>query len=144
MNARIAIAAATVACLFSIVSVRAADDPVLAPAALAKADGETIYRHVCQGCHMPDGRGAEGAGHYPALAADPQLEAAPYVAAVVLNGRRNMPHFGPQPELGTLESVVVMHLDDEQIARVVNYVRSHFGNRYTDELTAEDIAAMRQ
>jgi mono/diheme cytochrome c family protein len=143
VKARIAITAAAAAFLFSIGGVRAADDPVLAPPALAKADGETIYRHVCQGCHMPDGRGAEGAGHYPALADDAQLESARYVAAVVFNGRRNMPHFGAQPELSGPESLVVMHLDDAQIARVVNYVRSHFGNHYTDELTAEDIASMR-
>ncbi|MFT9216792.1 MAG: cytochrome c, partial [Acetobacter malorum] len=25
-------------------------------------DGEAIYHHVCQSCHMPDGKGAVGAG----------------------------------------------------------------------------------
>lgn len=142
MNARIAIAAAAAAFLFSIGGLRAADDIVLAPDALAKADGETIYRHVCQGCHMPDGTGAEGAGHFPALANNPRLASAQYMAAVVLYGRRNMPHFAPQPELSGFEANAVLHLDDAQVARVVNFVRSHFGNHYTDELTAEDIAAM--
>jgi mono/diheme cytochrome c family protein len=31
-------------------------------------DGEAIYKGVCQGCHMPDAKGAVGAGAYPALA----------------------------------------------------------------------------
>ena len=30
--------------------------------------GEAIYKGVCQGCHMPDAKGAVGAGAYPALA----------------------------------------------------------------------------
>ena len=41
-------------------------------------DGEAIYRNVCAGCHMPDGRGASGAGAYPALARNAKLEAAGY------------------------------------------------------------------
>lgn len=118
------------------------DDPVLSRSELAKASGEEIYQHVCQGCHMPEGRGAQGAGNYPALAGNPHLESAQFTAATVFFGRRNMPHFGPQPELGLFEAFVVMHLDDAQIAAVVNYVRSHFGNHYTDELSAADIAAL--
>lgn len=119
-----------------------ADEPVLPGNALAKASGEEIYRHVCQGCHMPDARGAQGAGAYPALAENPKLASAQYMATIVFFGRRNMPHFGAQPDLGAFEAFVVMHLDDTQIAAVVNYVRSHFGNHYTDELTAADVAAL--
>ena len=120
----------------------AADDPILPPDALKNASGEEIYRHVCQGCHMSDGRGAKGAGTYPALAENPNLASAHFTAVTVALGRRNMPHFAPQPELGAFEAFVVMHLDDAQIAAVVNYVRSHFGNHYTDELTAADVAAL--
>ena len=32
---------------------------------------------------------------------------------------------------------------DQQIAEVVNYVRSHFGNRYRDAIKPADVAAMR-
>ena len=118
------------------------DDPLLPPDALAKASGEEIYRHVCQGCHMPDGRGAVGGGTYPALAENPNLASAQFTAATVALGRRNMPHFAPEPGLGEFEQFVTLHLDDGQIAAVVNYVRSHFGNRYTDEVTAADVAAV--
>src|SRR5262252_7498757 len=50
-------------------------------------DGATLYRAVCQGCHMPDAHGAQGAGHYPALAANPKLASATYPAITVLRGR---------------------------------------------------------
>jgi mono/diheme cytochrome c family protein len=33
-------------------------------------------------------------------------------------------------------------LTDAQIADVINYVRTHFGNHYTDTITADDIEAM--
>ena len=92
--------------------------------------GENIYRAICQGCHMPDARGAKGAGEYPALAANPRLATAVYPAAMVLAGRRAMPAFGGS-------------LSDEQIAEVVNYVRSHFDNRYADTITPEDVARLR-
>ena len=119
-----------------------ATDPMLPPDAFAKATGEQIYQHVCQGCHMPDGRGASGAGAYPALAGNAHLASAQFTAVTVALGRHNMPHFAAQPELGGFEAFVTLHLDDRQIAAVVNYVRSHFGNHYTDEVTAADIAAL--
>jgi mono/diheme cytochrome c family protein len=117
-------------------------EPILAPDALAKASGEEIYRRVCQGCHMPDGRGAQGAGTYPALAGNAHLASAQFTAVTVALGRRNMPHFAPQRDLSAFDSFVVLQLDDRQIAAVVNYVRSHFGNHYTDEITPADVAAL--
>lgn len=93
-------------------------------------DGATLYRAVCQGCHMADAKGAQGAGSYPALAANSKLAAANYPALTVLNGRHAMPSFG-------------FFMDDAQVAEVVNYVRTHFGNHYTDALTAEDIKKLR-
>jgi len=38
--------------------------------------GQAIYTNVCQGCHMPDAKGAVGAGMYPALAKNEKLETA--------------------------------------------------------------------
>lgn len=121
-----------------------ADDAssVLTPDALKSASGEVIYTHVCQGCHMPDGRGAAGGGTYPALAGNEHLASAQFTAATVFFGRRNMPHFGSQSGLSGFEEFVVMHLDDAEIAAVVNYVRSHFGNHYADPLTEADVKAL--
>jgi mono/diheme cytochrome c family protein len=94
-------------------------------------DGEAIYRAICQGCHMPDGQGAIGAGAYPALAANPNLEVPAYPIAFVLNGRKAMLPFGRM-------------LNDEQVAAVVNYVRTHFGNKYTDVVSGAEVRHLRQ
>jgi mono/diheme cytochrome c family protein len=92
--------------------------------------GEAIYKGVCQGCHMPDAKGAVGAGAYPALAKNANLETAAYPVSIVLKGQKAMPFFG-------------MQLDDQQIADVVNYVRTHFGNKYKDRVKAADVKLLR-
>jgi mono/diheme cytochrome c family protein len=92
--------------------------------------GEAIYKGICQGCHMPDAKGAVGAGAYPALANNRRLASAAYPALVVIKGQKAMPSFGDL-------------LSDAQIAEVVNYVRSNFGNRYADGLTSEAVKALR-
>ena len=92
--------------------------------------GEAIYADVCQGCHMPGGVGAVGGGAYPALARNPKLAAAGYPLALVVRGRNGMPPFGDL-------------LTDSQVAAVVNYVRTHFGNQFADEVTAADAKAAR-
>ena len=120
----------------------AAAPTMLSNTELAHADGEAIFRHVCQGCHMPDAGGAQGAGAYPALAGDPRLASARFMAATVLFGRRNMPSFSMETNLHGFEALTHIGLDDGQIAGVVNYVRTHFGNRYGDALTAADVRAL--
>jgi mono/diheme cytochrome c family protein len=92
--------------------------------------GEQLFANVCQGCHMPDGRGAEGAGSYPSLAQNANLISGGYPVFVVVRGQRAMPPVGAM-------------MSDDQIAAVVNYVRTHFGNDYTDAVTAEDVKAAR-
>ncbi|MFV3127452.1 c-type cytochrome [Niveispirillum sp. KHB5.9] len=93
-------------------------------------NGEQLYHAICQGCHMPDGKGATGAGTYPALAANPNLEAGAYPIHMIVNGQKAMPSFH--------------YLSDEQVVAVVNYVRTHFGNDYKDPVTVEDVKGMRQ
>jgi mono/diheme cytochrome c family protein len=94
------------------------------------ATGQQIFTHICQGCHMADAKGAVGAGRYPALANNPKLASAAYPVVMVMNGRGAMPPFGP-------------FLTDAQVADVVNYVRSHFGNAYTDTLKPDDVKPFR-
>ena len=57
--------------------------------------GEAIYKGVCAGCHMPDAKGAVGAGMYPALAKNENLETAAYPVGIVLKGQKAMPSFSP-------------------------------------------------
>jgi mono/diheme cytochrome c family protein len=98
------------------------------PGPFIHADGETLYRAICQGCHMPDARGAAG---YPALAANPRLASTAFPAVRLLNGLGGMPRFAEM-------------LSDTQIAAVVNYVRTNFGNSYSDHLSVDDVARMRK
>jgi len=93
--------------------------------------GEELYKGICQGCHMPNAQGAVGAGAYPALAGDPRLAAAIYPLTVVLNGQRAMPPIGAD-------------LSDDQVANVVNYIRTHFGNHYKDTVTPAAVKAARR
>ena len=109
---------------------------------LTTADGGKIYSHICQGCHMPQGQGAEGAGHYPALAGNPALVSWQYMALTLINGRRNMPAFSAKHAVGFFFAPVV--LSDAQIAAVINYVRTHFGNDFKDPATADGVRALDQ
>jgi mono/diheme cytochrome c family protein len=103
-------------------------------------DGRAIYEHVCRGCHMPDAAGAVGAGHYPALARNPTLKSREYMVMTVLLGRRNMPAFGEKHAIGFTGPPLA--LNDAQVAAVVNYVRSNFGNHYRDAVSAADVAKL--
>jgi mono/diheme cytochrome c family protein len=101
------------------------------PFRFTQQDGEAIFRNVCAGCHMPDGRGATGAGAYPSLVRDAKLEAAGYPLLLVVNGRKAMPAFGQA-------------MTDAQIAAVVNFVRTNFGNAYADRVNPDDVKTARQ
>jgi Cytochrome c, mono- and diheme variants len=92
--------------------------------------GEQLYASVCAACHMPSGEGATGAGVYPSLANNENLEEASYPVFVLINGLKGMPPVGRM-------------MSDEQVAAVVNYIRTNFGNVYTTEVTAEEVAAHR-
>ena len=100
------------------------------PSHFTEVGGAAIYGAVCAGCHMPDGRGAAGAGAYPALAADARLANAAYPIALVLNGHGAMPAFGRS-------------LSDAQIASVVDFIRRNLGNAYPDAPSEADVAAAR-
>ncbi|MGF6431377.1 c-type cytochrome [Bradyrhizobium sp. Pha-3] len=93
--------------------------------------GEELFANVCQGCHMPDATGASGAGSYPSLAGNKNLETGSYPVFLVINGRRGMPAFGDM-------------MTDGQIAAVVNYLRTHFSNNYEDAVTTKDVQDARR
>ena len=93
-------------------------------------DGAELYATFCAGCHMPDGSGAIGAGAYPALAGNPNLEYASYPITVIVNGQAGM------PALGAL-------LSDEQVAAVTSYIQSDLGNGYEPDATAQMVADTR-
>ena len=107
---------------------------------LGTTDGAVIYETICQGCHMPGGKGAVGAGYYPAFLGNKALASPQYVALTIRQGRNNMPSFArpAQPPFFFPPT----WLSDEQVASVTNYLRSHFGNAYPDTITAADVRAL--
>jgi mono/diheme cytochrome c family protein len=100
-----------------------------APAGTAKRSGQDLYETLCQACHMEGGVGA--AGVYPALAHDQNLASTSYLVSIVLNGRRNMP---------SVDDL----LTDQQIAAVLNYIRTRFGNDFADPVSVAAVSAARR
>lgn len=144
MNGKIFLAAAGVALVASLAGGGSgalaqtsadADAPALATPGAAHTSfselgGEALYANICAACHMPAGEGAVGAGFYPALASNPRMIAKGYPLYVVVKGMNGMP---PMVDMMT----------DEQVADVVNYIRTHFGNSYADAVTPAEVAALR-
>lgn len=122
-----------------------AAQPEAAPAAAAATPtgGEAIYTQRCITCHQADGAGLPGT--YPPLAGSEYATAAnPGVPArVVIHGisgpitvhgaqfNNLMPPYG-----------VGVQMSDEEIAQLLTYVRSSFGNS-ASAVTAADVAKAR-
>jgi len=97
----------------------------------AEQGGADLFRNVCAACHQPDAKGAAGAGAYPPLADDAELASPDFVLTVLLRGLKGMPPLGEM-------------MSDAQVADVINYVRTHFGNSYPGAVSAADVAAARR
>jgi mono/diheme cytochrome c family protein len=137
VGAPVAVAMSAAFCLVSFaacaqeVRSKALDPPLSPGSVFVEKDGEALFARICQGCHMADAGGATGAGTYPSLAGNANLQTGAYAVAVVVNGQRGMPPFGAA-------------MSNDQIVAVVNFVRTHFGNRYADAVTVEDVRAARR
>lgn len=92
-------------------------------------EGEKTYNNLCIACHRAGGKGVSGI--YPALAGDAlvKLDDPTQVIATVLNGRGGMPRFGGS-------------FDDQEIAAIVSYVRSAWGNN-ASAVTPDQVATVR-
>jgi mono/diheme cytochrome c family protein len=93
--------------------------------------GADLFRNICAGCHQPDAKGAVGAGSYPSLVADKNLVSGDFMLTVLLSGLKDMPPVGSM-------------MSDEQVADIVNYVRTHFGNAYPGAVSPAEVAAARR
>jgi len=98
-------------------------------AALAQTPtGQELFAQNCSACHQLTGKGIPGA--FPSLAGDPFVVGEPeQVASTVVHGRGGMPTFGPE-------------LTDVQIATILTYVRSAWGNQ-ASAITPDMVAKVR-
>ena len=91
-------------------------------------DGKSLFAKNCAACHQPSGRGIPGA--FPALAGNAFVQGTPGdVATVLLKGRGGMPDFSGS-------------LDDDEIAQVLTYVRSSWGNS-APPVSGQDVGGTR-
>jgi mono/diheme cytochrome c family protein len=94
---------------------------------LLLAFGQTVYKAHCASCHAADGRGMPP--EYPPLAGNPSIsmQSAVNPIRMVLNGgfppgtKGNPMPYGMPPFAQTLS--------DDEVAAVVSYIRSAWGNR---------------
>lgn len=99
-------------------------------------DGASVFEATCIACHQAEGEGKPG--EFPPLAGNSDLFLSPVFPAVVaLNGIE-----GPIEVNGeTIDNAMPPFdfLSDEEIAAIVNYVRSQWGN---DALQPTDMPAL--
>ncbi len=89
------------------------------------ADGAKVYEDTCIACHQPDGKGKPG--EFPPFAGNPDLFLAPdFPAVVALNGLEGKIDVEGQHIDGAMPAFDF--LSDDEIAAVVKYIRSNFGN----------------
>jgi len=92
--------------------------------------GEVLYQKYCLACHKNNGKGLTGT--FPSLANSDFVNDEGSLIPKVLNGFSgdvSMPAFG--------------FLTNEELSKVLNYVRNSFGNK-ADSLSNEDIQEYRQ
>lgn len=101
------------------------DTPGGQQAKIKLADGQQVFSKICAACHMADARGS-GDGAIPALARNKNLADPAYPIGVVMKGKGAMPWFSEM-------------LTPAEVAAVVGYVRTHFGNNYPQPVTEADV-----
>jgi len=126
---------------------RAAASATPAPATTTTAavtfdreQGAGVYGSFCSGCHQADGQGMPGV--FPPIAGDPVVTADDPTEHIVivlggLQGKEidGVAYVSPMPAFGG-------QLSDEQIAAVINYQRTSWGND-APLIAAEEVAAQR-
>ncbi|RFP13957.1 cytochrome c [Duganella sp. BJB488] len=99
-----------------------------APSRAQQMDGKALFLKNCAACHQPTGKGIPGA--FPALAGNKFVQGkGTDVATVLLKGRGGMPDFSDS-------------LSDAEIATVLSFVRSSWGNQGAP-LSESEVLALR-
>ncbi len=110
-------------------------------APLAAQDGQQLFTLYCSACHGADGNGATG-GTFPPLAGSPWVNGdADRSIKVVLKGLT-----GPVDVLGKTYNLEMPPqggtLPDDQVAAILTYVRSSWGNQ-SSAVTPDQVKAIR-
>ncbi len=109
------------------------------PVAEANPIGEKVYKQYCFACHQMDGNGVPGT--FPPLTQTEWVNGEKErLIKLVLNGMEGEIEVKGE----TYNSVMTPHnfLSDEEIAGVLTYVRSNFGNN-SSAITVEEVQKVR-
>lgn len=106
--------------------------------AAVKVPGQVVYEQNCLTCHQANGSGVPNLNP-PLRGTDWVLGDKARLINVILNGLQ-----GQEVEGDTYDNAMPAHdfLTDTQIADVLTYVRSNFGNK-ASEVTADEVKALR-
>ncbi len=107
--------------------------------AVKRHPGEAVYKSYCATCHQSDGNGVPGM--YPPLTPNVYIEHKDSIIKVMLNGMKGK--IEVDGEVYNNFMAPHSHLSDEEIAHVISYVRSSFGNEL-DPVSPEEVAAARK
>jgi mono/diheme cytochrome c family protein len=109
----------------------------LSPAA---ANGARVYAKICQACHQPTGAGLPNV--FPPLAGSDWVAGDPIILAkIVLHGFSGPVTVSGKKFTSAMGGQAGM-LKDEEIADVLTYVRSSWGNK-AEPVSAEVVAKVR-
>lgn len=102
--------------------------------------GKDVYDAVCLACHMADGSGVPGM-HPPLSETDWVTGDKERLIEIVLNGMSGEIEVKGE----TYNSIMPpnSHLTDKQIADVLTYIRTNFGND-AGEITPQEVAKVRE
>jgi mono/diheme cytochrome c family protein len=109
----------------------------------SKSKGRVIFQKICAACHQQDGAGKDGVA--PPLAGSEWVKASSgeRLVRIVLNGLN-----GPIQVRGKTWNMVMPpwreNLNDEEIAIVLNYIRSQWGGEAATPVKPDLAAAARQ
>ncbi|MCT2387473.1 c-type cytochrome [Erwinia pyrifoliae] len=104
--------------------------------------GASVYVDNCAACHKTDGSGYQRffpalRGNSVVLASDPTSLIHIVISGAQLPGMKGAPSTITMPAFG-------WRLNDQQVADVVNFIRTSWGNRAASTVSARDVAKVRQ
>jgi len=107
-------------------------------AEVASHPGKSVYQKYCLTCHQADGSGVPGM--FPPLSPNEWIANKDKIIELLLNGQSGEITVNGE----VYNNLMPAHdfLSDQQIADVISYVRTSFGNDL-DPVTKEDVAAAR-
>lgn len=99
----------------------------------AAIDGKVLYAANCQSCHQANGEGLKGA--FPPLKGSAVVNGTnlELYVDIIMNGYNANPNYGIMAAVGTN-----MKFDENQVAAIINYERTSWGNDAT-KVTTEEI-----